>query len=43
MGPYTGKNKTVNWEAQTLDLPEKDFKMTIINIFKEQRETMSKI
>lgn len=30
-------------EAQTLDLPEKDFKLTIINMFKEPKETMSEI
>lgn len=43
---YTGnKNKstgTVSDEAQTLDFLDKDFKLAILNIFNELKETMSK-
>lgn len=34
---------TVPMQAQTLDLAEKDFKLTIINMSKERKEAMSEI
>ena len=35
-------SKTIPEEAQILDLLDKDFKSTIINIFKELMENLSK-
>lgn len=37
------KKKNNSHLGSKLELPEKDFKLTVINIFKEQKETMSEI
>ena len=34
--------ETVPEEAQTLDLPDKDFKLTILNMIKELKDTIKK-
>ena len=44
--PCTGKNwalETVPVEAQTLDLQDKDVKMTVLGIFKELKQTVAKV
>ena len=45
-GPFTGGKRkligTVHEEAQALELLDKDFKSTVLNLPKELKETMDK-